>query len=199
MLYTVDVLDVHYKRAAPVHDVGGWWTHVGTRDIRVDCPKCGNFESWFIDQDHVDAEGCTIGDGDHACPGCGISPRGLKLLGYSGWPFTDMKNNPRCSDGWCCKRMPLKFSAAGSCEGTVWPQPCLNCGIGLIHCSLNMETFAFAYRCDSCDRWRYKASRAPLGVDDCLCVFDPKRPWPACPHDIRGPEGTPGTVGLRMI
>jgi len=29
----------------------------------------------------------------------------------------------------------------------------------------------------------------------CLCIWEPEAKYPACEHDRRGPEGTPGTVG----
>ncbi len=33
------------------------------------------------------------------------------------------------------------------------------------------------------------------GTDLCKCPVEPGAPYPACPHDIRGPEGTPGPTG----
>lgn len=85
--YTVDILEVPCSSRHPDPIVWGWYSYSATRNIRVDCPKCGRRETWHIDQDHIDDTGCTIGDGNHACPQCGVFPTGLKLLGYSGWPW----------------------------------------------------------------------------------------------------------------
>lgn len=95
-------------------------------------------------------------------------------------------DDSRCK--WCCAKS--KWPGLAS-----WPKPCLNCGVGLVHCYPDVEDFDLIYRCDSCDRWCYKSDRAPQGVHDCLCVFDRDRPWPACPHDHRGPQGAQGMVG----
>lgn len=81
-----------------------------------------------------------------------------------------------------------------------WPKQCLSCEIGLVHNYVHvMNLQSYNYRCDSCDRWRFKDDRAPLGVDDCLCVYDRYTPYPACPHDIRGHLGSPGPVGSQVI
>jgi hypothetical protein len=85
--YTIDVLKVPHSQTHTDPIAWGWYSYSGTLDIRVDCPKCGRRETWFIAKGHIDAEGCTIGDGDHACPECGVFPRQLKLLDYSGWPW----------------------------------------------------------------------------------------------------------------
>jgi hypothetical protein len=101
---------------------------------------------------------------------------------------------PRCSDEWCCGRIPISSTHDGS-----WPRPCLNCGYGLVHCSRDSETSVFEFHCDSCDRWRFKAARVRLGMHDCLCIYDPATPYPACPHDCRGTQGAQGMVGSKMI
>lgn len=35
----------------------------------------------------------------------------------------------------------------------------------------------------------------PTGTDQCGCNLSPDAPYPACPHDLRGPEGEPGPAG----
>jgi len=34
------------------------------------------------------------------------------------------------------------------------------------------------------------------GTDQCLCIWEPGKKWPACLHDCRGAEGAPGPVGI---
>jgi hypothetical protein len=135
------------------------------------------------------------------CGICGPSPI-LQLVGilkngayhHSACPWAWQIRNPRCGDN-CCP------PHSG-------PYPCLNCQIGLVHKVVDLPFRAFwdgipskepFYRCDSCDRWRFKADRAQAGVDDCLCVYDRETPYPACPHDNRGFPGAPGPVGSRKI
>jgi len=33
-------------------------------------------------------------------------------------------------------------------------------------------------------------------TDQCLCIWPEHKEWPACGHDMRGPKGPPGHVGL---
>lgn len=81
------ILEVPPGMMWPKKGVGGWNSNVSSMNIRVDCPRCGEREVWFIDREYLDASGCTIGIGTRECPGCGIRPSGLRLLDYSGWPF----------------------------------------------------------------------------------------------------------------
>lgn len=76
-----------------------------------------------------------------------------------------------------------------------WPKPCINCGIGLVHVRTHKMLDQTCY-CDSCDRWRFKDDRSPMGPHDCLCIYDLKTQYPACPHDNRGIDGVQGTNGV---
>lgn len=69
-----------------------------------------------------------------------------------------------------------------------------------------LECFAKPKRCKECRRRRHHATKvaavvpakpsAPLGTDQCECDIPPGTPYPACPHDIRGPNGEAGKPGV---
>lgn len=63
--------------------------------------------------------------------------------------------------------------------------------------------FSKPKRCKECRRKRQQfgvsqrspaavKQAAPLGTDQCGCKVAPDAPFPACPHDIRGPKGAMG-------
>lgn len=51
----------------------GYWEHVG--DIRYECPTCGNFVNYHIDED--DDSDLSLADDWKFCPSCGTRMLGI--------------------------------------------------------------------------------------------------------------------------
>jgi len=83
-------------------------------------------------------------------------------------------------------------------RGKVQPKPWLCCFVFTV-CQTDAEQ-----HCPACDRifcrqcfTVHKLRGCPVytGTDQCLCIWEPGRDWPACPHDMRGPKGAQGIKG----